>query len=208
MENIICINGIKVDRKHLLSKAEILDFFGVDDECGKDRHDLKEFLQSYKDRFGSALIFSYPPGMRTYYMAGDIIPIQEGYLYLPICDDPNSNNGNYIADNAVLLDEWSASALYNEFMRYAATLNAMLSTVKIDLHAEAGEQAIVQRDYRDADGNEYFVFYNPLYGYWPMKRDVKTGDEDSFFGTQEIRDKKTAQAVLDRYAQEHGLIPV
>lgn len=197
-------SGIDVHFEDLCTRKDVLDYFETQ-HYGGTPENLKEFTKARLDSYGSRLIYHIPDGLKTFSGKGDIVLVKEGFLYLPINEDPTPGSGSYVPNEARLLDYWEVTVFFEEFGRYAVEVSALLETAVNAQYSRTDSLCIPPRVYSDIDGKEYFVFYNSLYGFWPICVDPATDEMWRVAGRTTHPNGVDAQVDLDTYARNRGL---
>lgn len=196
---ILQYTGLEINRNRLYRKDElmaILDKYGALDST------LDKVRDSYTERFGNQLIWKYPfsDNMQG---GGTIIPVQEGFVFLPYNCVYEREGARYQLRGAELLSTESIRTLQNECRTYVEGLLAALGDM------ERAVPACTARRYVDAQGNLYFV-RGGLGGVFKGFRryaDPKPGQrrESGIRSLPYVADFCQAQLDLDQYARKHRL---
>ena len=196
---ILQYTGLEINRNRLYRKDElmaILDKYGALDST------LDKVRDSYTERFGNQLIWKYPfsDNMQG---GGTIIPVQEGFVFLPYNCVYEREGARYQLRGAELLSAESIRTLQNECRTYVEGLLAALGDM------ERTMPVCPARRYVDAQGNLYFV-RGGLGGVFKGFRryaDPKPGQrrESGIRSLPYVADFCQAQLDLDQYARKHRL---
>ena len=196
-EPILHCMGLKINRNSLYRKDElmaILNKYGAFDST------LDKVRDTYTERFGNHLIWKYPfsDNMQG---GGTIIPVQEGFVFLPYNCVNEREGARYQLHGAELLSAESIRTLQYECRTYVEGLLAALGDM------ERTMPVCSARRYVDAQGNLYFV-RGGLGGVFKGFRryaDPKPGQrrESGIRSLPYVADFCQAQLDLDQYARKH-----
>ena len=198
-EPILQYMGLEINRNSLYRKDElvaILDKYGALDST------LDKVRNTYTERFGNQLIWKYPfsDNMQG---GGTVVPVQEGFLFLPYNCVYEREGSRYQLRGAELLSAENIRTLQNECRTYVEGLLSALGDM------ERAIPAYPVRQYVDAQGNLYFV-RGGLGGVFKGFRryaDPKPGQrrESGIRYLRYVTDFCQAQLDLDQYARKHRL---
>lgn len=191
--------GLEINKSSLYRKdelASILDRYGAFDLT------LDKVRDTYTERFGSQLIWKYPFS-ENMQGGGTVIPVQEGFLFLPYNCVYERGGACYQLSSAELLSSESIRILQNECRTYMEGLLATLGDM------ERAMPFCTARQYVDAQGNLYFV-RGGLGGVFKGFRRYaapKPGQrrESGIRSLSYVTDFCQAQLDLDQYARKHHL---
>ena len=125
-EPILQYMGLEINRNSLYRKDElvaILDKYGALDST------LDKVRNTYTERFGNQLIWKYPFS-DTMQGGGAIIPVREGFLFLPYNCVFEYGGARYQLRGAELLHADNIRTLQNECRAYMEGLLAVLSDME------------------------------------------------------------------------------
>ncbi len=194
--------GMRINKTNLYGMDELLNILnrygGVDSTLDKVRN-------TYTERFGNQLIWKYPFS-ESMHGGGTIIPVQEGFMFLPYNCVYEGEGARYQLRGAELLSADNIRTLQNECKTYVEGLLSALGDM------ERAVPACTARRYVDAQGNLYFV-RGGLGGVFKGFRryaDPKPGQrrESGIRSLPYVTDFCQAQLDLDQYARKHRLCQV
>lgn len=124
---LISYMGMEIDSSTLYSQKELvreLNIYGAFDST------LDHIRAEYTSRFGNQLIRKYPfsDDMQG---GGAIVPIQEGFLFLPYSSVYTQNGARYELRQVVLLDKQMVETLEEECRAYMEGLLAALGDISV-----------------------------------------------------------------------------
>lgn len=198
-ESVLQYMGLEINKSDLYGKDELL---GMLDKCGSCDSTLDKVRDTYAERFGNQLIWKYPfsDNMQG---GGVIIPVQEGFLFLPYQRVYEQAGAQYQLRSAELLSTESIRTLQNECRAYVDGLLSALDDMEHTM------QSYPARRYVDAQGNLYFVRagLGDVYKGFRRYADPKSGQrrESGIRSLRYVPDFCQAQLDLDQYAKEHRL---
>lgn len=184
------------------------DLYGMDDllnmlnRCGGVDLTLDKVRDTYTERFGNPLIWKYPFSEKMQ-GGGAIIPVQEGFLFLPYDTVFQHGGARYQLASAELLTADNIHTLQKECGSYMEGLLAALGDMERAMHTYP-----VKR-YVDAQDNLYFVRGGLGGTFKGFRRYVnpKPGQrrESGIRALNYVTDFCQAQLDLDQYAKKHRL---
>ena len=191
--------GLEINRSSLYRKDEltaVLDRYGAFDST------LDKVRDTYTERFGSQLIWKYPFS-ENMQGGGTVVPLQEGFLFLPYECVYEHGGARYQLRSAELLSSENIRILQNECRAYVEGLLAALEDM------ERAMPVGTARRYVDAQGNLYFV-RGGLGGVFKGFRRYaapKPGQrrESGIRSLSYVTDFCRTQFDLDQYARKHHL---
>lgn len=191
--------GQQLDPCMLYAQGHILDLL---QRKGAFDQTLAEIRSDYLERFGLDLIWKYPLS-DDMAGGGTIIPVQEGFLYLPYNDILRTQGAKYDLKKAELLTAKEVHTLRSECKAYMDGLLSALGDM------EQALQGRPVRRYTDDQGNIYFVRagIGDVYKGFRRYADPKHGQrkEMGIRTLSYVDDIDRAQLDLDLYAQKHHL---
>lgn len=197
MYEFITYMGQRIERKRLFTKHYILALLEDEGACFTTLENVRNW---YDQQFGNELYWNYPYCDGLHNGAG-ILPVQEGFLWLPYDEVDSETYEQYLLDDASLLTAAEVQSLLKELKAYSGGLCAALEDVSMELSA-------IQ--YRDGEGAVYYLNQG-------MDRDTYKGFRRYPAGTcrrpegipgLKYTGRAQAQQELDEYAQKHGLVPL
>lgn len=186
--------------EQLYSKAEVLKLLDI--RGGLDTT-LDEIRTAYVQRFDNQLIWKYPfsDDMRG---GGSIVPVKEGFLFLPYSCVYKDAGARYDLRGAELLNAETATTLITECQAYGSGLCNALQDIAAELSS-----SVPPLRYQDKAGNFYYVRTGICDVYQAFRRfaDPQDGQkkESPIEKLRYRMDRKQAQRDLDKYAQAHAL---
>lgn len=191
--------GLEIEQSELYGMDELL---GMLDKYGGFDSTLDEVRSTYTERFGNQLIWKYPfsDSMRG---GGTIIPVREGFLFLPYNSVFERGGARYQLSGAALLSVEDIHTLQKECGTYMKGLLDALGDM------EHAAQTYSIKRYVDAQGNLYFVRagLGGVYKGFRRYAEPKPGQrrESGIRALTYVKDFGRAQLDLDQYAKKHGL---
>lgn len=191
--------GLEINKSSLYREDELV---AVLDKYGAFDSTLDKVRDTYIGRFGSQLIWKYPFS-ENMQGGGTVIPVQEGFLFLPYNCVYEHEGACYQLRSAELLSTENIRILQNECRTYVEGLLAALGDM------ERAMPVCTARRYVDAQGNLYFV-RGGLGGVFKGFRryaNPKPGQrrESGIRSLSYVTDFCRAQLDLDQYARKHHL---
>ena len=191
--------GMLLEQESLLTEAKLMRDLnargGLDATLDKTR-------ELYTERFGNQLIWKYPfsDNMQG---GGTIVPVQEGFLFLPYSSVLADYGARYDLRHAHFLTLQAVQTMQAECKAYVDGLLVVLDDIAACL------QTYTVRRYSDQDGNLYFVRAGIGHVYKGFRRSScpKKGSrrESGIRSLEYTPDIRKAQSYLDKYAQKHHL---
>ena len=191
--------GMLLEQESLLTETELMCDLnargGFDAALDKPR-------ELYTERFGNQLIWKYPfsDNMQG---GGAIVPVQEGFLFLPYSAVLEVSGARYDLRHAHFLTLQTVQTMQAECRAYVDGLLSVLDD------SAAWVQSYTVRRYSDQDGNLYFVragIGNVYKGFRRSSCPKKGSRRESGIRSLEYTpDIRKAQIDLDKYAQKHHL---
>ena len=191
--------GLGINRSNLYSKDEVMNLL---DRCGGFDSTLDKVRDTYTDRFGNQLIWKYPfsDSMQG---GGTIVPVQEGFLFLPYNCVLEHGDARYQLSGAELLSAEDIRTLQKECKTYMDGLLAALGDMEHTMQVYPATQ------YVDAQGNLYFVRagLGGVFKGFRRYANPKPGQrrESGIRSLSYVKDFCRAQLDLDQYAKKHCL---
>ncbi len=194
MYDFIAYMGKQIERKRLFSKHYILHLLEEEGACFTALENVRNW---YDQQFGNELYWNYPFCDGLHNGAG-ILPVQEGFLWLPYDEVDAETYEQYLLDDASLLTTAEAASLLKELKAYMKGLCAALDDIGTELSA-------IQ--YQDGEGAVYYLSQG-------MDRDKYKGFRRYPVGAcrrpeglpgLKYTDRAQAQQELDEYARKHSL---
>lgn len=125
--------GHSIDPGKLLGKQEVIEHLN---EYGAADRTLADFRDMYNDRFGDELIWLYPISEGDH-LGGFLMPVQEGFLWLPY-DSADKDDGELIVmEEVALLEAEELAALHDVFSSYSKALCDAIGEAKTMLENDA-----------------------------------------------------------------------
>ena len=192
---------LEIDRGRLLCRDEILKLLSL---YGATDSTLDRVRNTYGQRFSQQLIWKYPfsDDMQG---GGVIIPVQEGFLFLPYKTVFENAGAKYQLDNAEILTAAAIHTLQEECRAYTDGLLSALGEMESAIRPRPA------RRYLDTQGNLYFVRpgIGEVYKGFRRYANPKQGQrrESGIRGLHYVESFEQAQLELDQYAQKHHLRP-
>ena len=144
MYEFISYMGNSIERKRLFPVQYILSLL----EDGGPRFTTLEAVRDcYDKEFGNELYWNYPFCDGLHNGAG-LLPVQEGFLWLPYDEVDSETYEQYVLDDASLLTAAEAATLLKELRAYMEGSFAALEDIQTELSAH---------QYRDAEGGVYYL---------------------------------------------------
>lgn len=191
--------GMLLDQKALLTEAELMR--DLNTRGGFDAA-LDRTRELYTEKFGNQLIWRYPFS-EDMQGGGAIVPVQEGFLFLPYSAVFEESGARYDLRHAQFLTPQAVRIMQAECKAYVDGLLAALDDIA------ACTQLYAVRRYCDQDGNLYFVRAGIGDVYKGFRRNIcpkKGCRRESGIRTLEYTpDIRRAQIDLDVYARKHHL---
>lgn len=191
--------GMEIEQGKLYGMDELLDTLG---RYGGVDSTLDKVRSTYTERFGNQLIWKYPfsDSMQG---GGAIIPVREGFLFLPYNSVYEHGGAQYQLSEAALLSAEDIHTLQKECNAYVEGLLGALGDM------EHAMRAYPIKRYIDAQGNLYFVRagLGGVYKGFRRYAEPKPGQrrESGIRSLSYVKDFGRAQLDLDQYAKKHGL---
>ena len=191
--------GMEIEQNKLYGMDELLDTLG---RYGGVDSTLDKVRSAYTERFGNSLIWKYPfsDSMQG---GGTIVPVREGFLFLPYSSVFEHGGARYQLSGAGLLSTEDIYALQKECSAYMEGLLNALGDM------EHAMRAYPIKRYTDAQGNLYFVRagLGDVYKGFRRYAEPKPGQrrESGIRSLNYVKDFGRAQLDLDQYAKKHGL---
>lgn len=198
-DSIVQYMGLKLKKSGLFGKDELL---GMLDNFGALDSTLNKVRDTYTERFGNQLVWKYPisDDMQG---GGAIVPVQEGFLFLPYHCVYEHGGARYQLSSAELLSTQDIQTLQNECRAYMEGLLDALGDM------EYAVQDCPAKQYVDAQGNLYFVRagLGDVFKGFRRYASPKPGQrrESGIRSLKYVNDFYRAQLDLDQYAKKHGL---
>ena len=125
-DSILQYMGLEISRRKLYSKDELMSLLNT---CGGLDSTLDKVRDTYAERFGNQLIWKYPfsDSMQG---GGTIVPVQEGFLFLPYNCVFEHGGARYQLSSAELLSVESIQTLQNECRSYVGGLLTALGDME------------------------------------------------------------------------------
>lgn len=200
--SLIQYMGLQINSRDLYSRHELTKDLP---QRGAFDSNLDTIREQYMERFGCQLIWTYPfsGNMRG---GGTIVPVQEGFLFLPYTCMAEYSGARYDLSQSVFLNEQAVQAMQKECKAYVEGLLSALGDIS------AYEQSYSVRQYTDTAGDIYYIRNDRNYGYTGFRRYAvprKNGKrEQAIRSLQYTQNIRKAQLELDQYALEHHLRPL
>ena len=142
-DSILHYMGLTISKSNLYSKAALMKLL---DTCGGLDSTLDKVRDTYTERFGNQMIWKYPfsDSMQG---GGTIIPVQEGFLFLPYNCVFEHGGARYQLRGAELLSAEDIRTLQKECRAY---MDGLLSALHDMEHTM---QVCPVTQYADAQGN-------------------------------------------------------
>ena len=191
--------GMEIDQSELFGMDELLSML---DRFGAVDSTLDKARGTYTGLFGSQLIWKYPfsDDMQG---GGAIIPVHEGFLFLPYNSVYEHRGAQYHLSEAGLLSAEDIYALQRKCNAYVEGLLGALGDM------EHAARAYPIKRYVDTQGNLYFVRagLGDVYKGFRRYAEPKPGQrrESGIRSLKYVKDFGRAQLDLDQYAKKHGL---
>lgn len=191
--------GLKIEKSKLYDMGRLLSML---DKCGGHDSALNQVRDTYTTLFGNQLIWKYPfsDNMQG---GGVIIPVQEGFLFLPYSHVCSDNGALYQLCAAELLSAENIRTLQEECKSYVKGLLAALEDMELTIQGPTVKQ------YIDAQGNLYFVRagLGGVFKGFRRYANPKPGQrrESGIRALNYVEDFGRAQKDLDQYAKKHHL---
>ena len=151
----------------------------------------------YDKEFGNELYWNYPFCDGLHNGAG-LLPVQEGFLWLPYDEVDSETYEQYVLDDASLLTAAEAATLLKELRAYMEGSFAALEDIQTELSAH---------QYRDAEGGVYYLNRgqdrDKFKGF--CRFPAGTGRRPEGLPGLKYTTRAQAQRELDEYAHKHGL---
>lgn len=197
MYDFIKFMGKTIERKRLFSKHYILHLLEEEGPCFTTLENVRNW---YDQKFGNELYWNYPFCDGLHNGAG-ILPVQEGFLWLPYDEVDSETYEQYLLDDASLLTAAEAASLLKELKAYMGGLCAALEDVSAELSA-------IQ--YQDGEGTVYYLNQGMDRDKYKGFRRYPAGSGRRPEGLPGLKytDRASAQRELDDYAEKHGLNPL
>lgn len=135
-DSILHYMGLAIDRSNLYSKDALIKLL---DTCGGLDSTLDKVRDTYTERFGNQLIWKYPfsDSMQD---GGTIIPVQEGFLFLPYNCVFEHGGARYQLSGAELLSAEDIRTLQTECRAYMDGLLSALRDMEHTMQARPATQ--------------------------------------------------------------------
>ena len=198
-ESVLRYMDLEINKRDLYDRDELL---GMLEKYGGFDSTLDKVRDAYTERFGNQLIWKYPfsDNMQG---GGTVIPVQEGFLFLPYNCVYEREGSRYQLRGAELLSAENIRTLQNECRTYVKGLLSALGDM------ERAIPAYPVRQYGDAQGNLYFVRggLGGVFKGFLRYADPKPGQrrESGIRSLRYVTDFCQAQLDLDQYARKHRL---
>ena len=197
MNDFIKYTGRWIGCKQLFSMSFIIPMLEEEGPCFAT---LEKVRNRYLREFGNELCWNYP-FCNGNHNGGVILPVEEGFLWLPYDAVDSETYEQFSLEDAHLLTAGEAKTLIKELTAYTGELCAALKDMRTEL-------SLIQ--YQDEDGTIYCIQQD-------MDRDTFRASR-RFMSTTYRREegipgmkytsREQAQYELDEYAKKHGLQPV
>ena len=200
--SLIQYMGLQINSCDLCSKYELTKDLS---QWGAFDSNLDTIRKQYMERFGCQLIWNYPfsGSMRG---GGTIVPVQEGFLFLPYTCMVEHSGARYNLSQSVFLNTQAVQAMQKECKTYVEGLLSALGDISVY------EQSYSIQQYMDTAGDIYYIRNDRNYGYTGFRRYAvprKNGKrEQAIRSLQYTQNIRKAQLDLDQYALEHRLRPL
>ena len=191
--------GQEIDRDGLYSRDEVVKLLDLQ---GATDHTLDQVQSAYMEQFGCQLIWKYPfsDDMQG---GGTIVPVQEGFLFLPYKAVFENSGARYQLKHSELLTAEAVHTLMKECRDYTVDLLFSLR----EMEDAIGKQPA--KHYMDEQGNLYFVRagIGDVYKGFRRLAEPKQGQrrESGIRCLRYVKDFGQAQLELDLYAKKHSL---
>lgn len=193
MYDFITYMGKRIDRKTLVSALDVLSLLK---EEGPWFTTLEKIRERYEEQFGNVLYLNYPFSDGPHNGAG-ILPVQEGFLWLPYDELDSETYEQYVLTDASLLTADEAAILVNELKAYTKGVCGALEDIQVELSAT---------QYKDGDGAVYYLDQGMDQIKYKAFRRSLAGVCQGIPGLK-YTTRAQAQRELDEYARKHGLTP-
>jgi hypothetical protein len=137
MADTMCYMGLDIERDMLPSRETVMNILRTYGESyGALEHVTKEHVR----QFGKDMIWRYPlcDGTHT---GGIIVPVREGFLWLPYDEIDNEDYEQLLLDEARFMDASVCDFLIRELLTFTGGLYAALSDIRRLATAEYNEHA-------------------------------------------------------------------
>ena len=125
-----CINTFRsLDKSKLMSRAEVLAFLR---ENGEHEPSLALLSDQYENQFGIDPIWRYPLSDDRHNGAF-IVPVQEGYLWVPYDEVDSEYYEILLPEMATMLNTECCEYFFNSLREYTADLCDVLEAIKDEL---------------------------------------------------------------------------
>lgn len=193
MYDFITYMGRRIERERLFAMDYILSLL---EEEGPRFTTLENVRDVYDKQFGNELYWNYPFCDGLHNGAG-ILPVREGFLWLPYDEVDSETYEQYVLDDASLLTAAEAASLVEELRAYTEGVCAALGDIQMELSAA---------QYQDADGTVYYLNQGrDRDKYKGFRRLTPTTRRPEGLPGLKYTTRAQAQRELDEYAQKHGL---
>lgn len=135
MDEKIFYMGLWIETSKLLSKAEVLSRLKKE---GAKYGSLAKIRQEYLRRFGKELAWQYSV-MDGTDMGAVILPVQEGFLWIPISSVVSGKQRGYRLNAVELLDTGKIRRLLEEQQAYNRDLQRVFTEIKSAITGSASE---------------------------------------------------------------------
>ena len=137
-DSILHYMGLAIDRSNLYSKDALIKLL---DTCGGLDSTLDKVRDTYTERFGNQLIWKYPfsDSMQD---GSTIIPVQEGFLFLPYNCVFEHGGARYQLSGAELLSAEDIRTLQTECRAYMDGLLSALRDMEHTMQARPATQCV------------------------------------------------------------------
>lgn len=187
--------GLQISNDDLLTRKQLIKIL----RTSGANSGLEKVCAQYTEKFGNPLIWRYS-FFDSAHNSGGIIPVQEGFLFLPYAEQYDSYDVNGIER----LDGSTVETLKAEFKAYFDGLMAALNDISTEL------RACPVRYYADKEERIYYVKSGTDGMYKGYRRNIKLKQSSLKYEVElcelnYTRDFRKAQLDLDMYAQKHKL---
>lgn len=197
MYEFITYMGKHIERKRLCSMEYILSLLKNEGPCFTTLVNVRD---RYDKAFGNELYWNYPFCDGVHNGAG-ILPVQEGFLWLPYDEVDTDTYEQYVLNDASLLTAEEATTLVKELRAYTEGVCAALEDIHMELSAF---------QYQDGVGTVYYLDQGRDRDKFKAFRRLPAWTSRRAEGLPGLNYTTRAQAQreLDEYARRHGLVPM
>ncbi len=128
-------NLSKANREKLLPKDELIAYL---DKWGANDRALSDIREQYTELLGDDPFWRYPIS-ECEHAGGIIVPVKEGFLWLPYNEMDEDDYEIYLTKDAHLLGAEACEVLAKEFQSYATALCDVLRFMATELAQEGGQ---------------------------------------------------------------------